>query len=61
MTRAFIGLYQRAIQAYKGLMNAIPPPPPGELSVMQTQIDALQKKIDTLNQFLQTLKKANGG
>ena len=55
MTRSFIGLYQRAIQAYNGQMNAVPPPPPGGIGAMQGQINQLQQKIDTLNQFLQTL------
>jgi hypothetical protein len=55
MTQSFIGLYQRAIQAYKDLISADPPPPPGEIAAMQSQIDQLQKKIGTLNQFLQTL------
>jgi hypothetical protein len=36
-------------------MNAVPPPPPGEIGAMQGQINQLQPKIDTLNQFLQTL------
>ena len=53
MTRAFIGLYQRAIQAYKNLISANPPP--SNISDIQSQINQLQQKIDTLNQFLQTL------
>ena len=61
VTRAFIGLYQRAIRAYKELMSADPPPPPGEIAAMQAQIDQIQKKIDTLNQFLQTLQNTDGG
>jgi hypothetical protein len=56
MTRAFINLYERSIQAYRRLMNATPPPPPGQLANMQAQINQLQQKIDTLNQFLQTLQ-----
>lgn len=56
MTRAFIGLYERAIQAYKDLINATPPPPPAQAADMQSKIDQLQKKIDTLNEFLQTLQ-----
>ena len=51
MTVAFIGLYQRAIQAYKNMMNVQPPPPPAQVQAMQAQIDQLQQKIDILNRF----------
>jgi hypothetical protein len=56
MARAFINLYQRAIQEYQGLLAAQPPPSAAERAAMQAQISQLQAKIDQLNRFLQTLQ-----
>ncbi|MBU4272379.1 MAG: pilus assembly protein [Planctomycetes bacterium] len=61
MSRAFINLYQRAIQAYQSLLGADPPPSAAQRAAMQAEIGQLQQKIDTLNQFLQTFENNHGG
>ena len=61
MTRAFISLYERAIQAYQDAMNADPSPSDVQIAAMQAEINQLQQKIDVLNQYLQTLQSNDGG
>jgi hypothetical protein len=56
MTRAFIDLYQQLIDRLNVLMQANPPPSPAQTAAIQRAIDGFQAKIDTLNQFLQTLQ-----
>jgi len=56
MARAFIGLYQRAIDRLRRPFAPNPPPP-----AVQAQIDQLQDKIDILEKFLKMLTKSNGG
>jgi len=51
MTRAFISLYERVIRAIES--GGTQPLPPGATA----EIAALRKKIDTLNEFLQTLQQ----
>jgi hypothetical protein len=60
MTRAFIGLYRRAILGYQGLIGANPPPPPDQTATIQAQIHQLQQKIGVLNQFQKTLQSHHG-
>ena len=61
MARAFIALYQRVIQVYKGMLNTQPPPSPGQVAGIQGSIQDLQQKIETLQKFLLQLQGGNGG
>ncbi len=61
MTRAFINLYQRVIQAYQNQMNTVPPPSQSQIAAIQASIAALRAEIKTLTTFLKTLQKQNGG
>jgi hypothetical protein len=57
MTQAFLGLYQRAQSQYQAMLNSQPPPTPAEMATLQAQIQQLQGKIDTLNQFQSQLNQ----
>ncbi len=57
MTVAFIDLYRRTIEAYQRLLGATPPPSQTEIAAMRAEIKQLEKKIDTLEQFLKTLQQ----
>ncbi len=57
MTVAFIDLYRRTIEAYQRLLGARPPPSQTEIAAMRAEIKQLEKKIDTLEQFLKTLQQ----
>jgi len=56
MTRAWIGLYNRVINKLQNQINGVPPPSAGQIAAMKAEIAQLQKQIDVLNTFLQTLQ-----
>ncbi len=56
MTRAFIGLYRGVIDQLEAQWAPDSPPP-----AVQAQIDELERKIEQLNKFLQTLLPTAGG
>ncbi len=56
MAQAYISLYRRVIQELQNQLNAVPPPPPGQIAAIQAEIDDLQQKIDTLEAFRQRLQ-----
>jgi hypothetical protein len=56
MTRAWINLYNRVINELQNQINGVPPPSPGQIAAMKAEIAQLQKQIDVLNTFLQTLQ-----
>jgi hypothetical protein len=60
MTRAFIKLYERVIQALESQLNAFPPLPPGQVAAIQAEIGTLNRKIEILKQFETTLRNTVG-
>ncbi len=56
MTQGQIGLYQRVIRELQAQIDAVPPPPLDQIAAMQAEINGLQQKIDSLQQFLKTLQ-----
>ncbi len=55
MTRAWIGLYRRVIDQLEALIDAQPPPSPGANTAMQAEIDQLERQIEVLQEYLETL------
>ncbi len=60
MARAFIGLYERAIQGYQKLLSGNPSPLPDQTADLQAQIHQLEQKIGVLRQFQKTLEGHHG-
>ena len=60
LTGAFISLYERVIGELEDRINAVPPPLPGDVPIMQAEIAALEGKISILEQFQERLE-SNGG
>ena len=56
MTQGFINLYRSLRQFFQNQINATPPPPPGQIASLQQQIQTLQKEINVLTKFLQSLQ-----
>ena len=48
MAQAFIGLYQRALAAFQGILKANPPAPPQMTALAQSQIPILQSNVAAL-------------
>jgi len=60
MAHRFLGLYQRALSTFQSILNANPPAPPQMIALAQSQIPALQTKIEELKNFLQTIQASSG-
>jgi hypothetical protein len=67
MDQAFLGLYQRALAAFQGVLKANPAAPPQMTALAESQIPILQANIAALQQALQAILAAeatqggNGG
>ncbi|MCC6124578.1 MAG: hypothetical protein IT426_06435 [Pirellulales bacterium] len=55
MSQALKGYYQSVQGRIRGLMQAVPPPPAGQLSQMQSDLDTLDGYIQLLDQFIASL------
>ncbi|MDZ7616809.1 MAG: TadE family protein [Patescibacteria group bacterium] len=55
MTQAWIGLYRRVIDSLQALIDAQPPPLPGAGAAMQAEIDQLERQIEVLQEYLESL------
>jgi len=60
MAGRFIGLYRRVIRQLEALLGGSPPPSPGQGVSIQAEIDELETKIETLYQFLESLRNNDG-
>ena len=56
MASAYIALYQSVIQELNNQLNAVPPPPPGQIAAIQAEIAQLQQWVSTLDTFRQSLQ-----
>ena len=55
LSNALKGYYKSVETKIRGLMQAVPPPPAGQLQQMQKDIDTLDRYIQLLDQFMSTL------
>ncbi len=61
MARAFLGLYRRALSAFKAILQQKNPPAPAAMiSLANAQIPQLEAKIDILKKFLAKAKAFRG-
>jgi len=56
MASAYINLYQSVIQELNNQLNAVPPPPPGQIAAIQAEIAQLQQWVGILSNFRQSLQ-----
>lgn len=56
MARGYISLYQAVMDELNNMMNAVPPPNPGQLGAIQAEIADLQQKIAILEAFVASLQ-----
>jgi len=52
--------YPRVIRELEDLINAVPPPPPGDIASMQAEIADLKARIGVLTAFVQRLQNDGG-
>jgi len=60
MARAFLGLYERALNGFQAMLQQKPPAPAQMIALAESQIPMLKGEIAALQQFLQTIQASSG-